>query len=102
MAGETEQFLKAQQARETRYRLPPKQSAVCDQLQAVLRDLWLTVGLTNVTDQARGALVVVGLMVERAKALGLNSDAVEYCAQEIRLAVADLVNAEPFEEECFD
>ena len=91
MAGETEQFLKAKRARETRNRLPPKQSAVCDQLQAVLRDLWLTVGLTNITDQARGALVVVGLMVERANALGIDSQAVECCAQEIRLAVADLI-----------
>jgi len=91
VAGETEQFLKAEHSRTVRRSLPPDCSARCDQLQAVLRDLWLTVGLSNVQDQARGALVVVGLMVERAKSLGLDTEAVEQCAQEIRLAVVDLI-----------
>ena len=92
MAGEAEKFLKVQHVAVARRELPPDLSAVCDQLQAVLRDLWLTVGLTNMVDQARGALVVVGLMIERAKALGLDDEALEYCAQEIRLAVSDLIN----------
>jgi hypothetical protein len=92
MGGEAEQFLKVESARATRKALPADQLARCDQLQAILRDLWLTVGLNDVGEQARGALVVVGLMVERAGALDIDATAVECCAQEIRLAVSDLIN----------
>lgn len=91
MTHETERFLKVKSARAIRRSLPAECSAECDQLQAVLRDLWLALGLSNVRDQARGALVVIGLMIERADALGLDDQALEYCAHEIRLAVADLI-----------
>lgn len=92
MSDDVEQFLQARHASIERRALPEASSAACDQLQAILRDLWLAVGLTDTRDQARGALVVVGLMVERAKALGVDVGAVESCAHEIRLAVSDLIN----------
>ena len=37
--------------------------------------------------------MVLGLMVERAKALGVDHRAVEECAEEIRLAVSDLIDS---------
>ena len=61
-------------------------------VKAILRDLWTAVGLTNISDQARGALVVVGLMVERANIQGVGEQSVESCAHEIRQAVSDLLN----------
>ncbi len=93
MGGEAEHFLKIERTRAARQVLPAEHLSQCDQLQAILRDLWLTVGITNITDQALGTLVVAGLMVERAKALGVDHESVEQCADEVRLAVVELLDA---------
>jgi hypothetical protein len=45
-------------------------------------------------DRALGALVDAGLMVERAEAIGVDRQAVEYCATEIRLAVSNLIDSQ--------